>query len=157
MNKISLYKTNICISRSIISYGKSKSIGVDRGAAPRTREWFSQRRETLFSYALSCSSSEGRWPFSCESRCADRDEFCVCERMGKTELRPIWEKRGLFIFFLPPYSPHLNIAETLWRILKGKWIRPQDYESTDMLFYTTNRALADIGKGLNIQYLKHAA
>ena len=29
--------------------------------------------------------------------------------------------------------------------------------STDMLFYATNRALADIGKGLNIQYLKHAA
>ena len=28
------------------------------------------------------------------------------------ELRPIWEKRGLFLFFLPPYSPHLNIAET---------------------------------------------
>ena len=27
------------------------------------------------------------------------------------ELRPIWEKRGLFLFFLPPYSPHLNIAE----------------------------------------------
>ena len=73
------------------------------------------------------------------------------------ELRPIWEKRGLFIFFLPPYSPHLNIAETLWRILKGKWIRPQDYASTDMLFYTTNRALAEIGKGLNIQYLKHVA
>ena len=73
------------------------------------------------------------------------------------ELRPIWEKRGLFIFFLPPYSPHLNIAETLWRILKGKWIRPQDYMSTDMLFYATNRALADIGKGLNIRFLKHVA
>lgn len=37
------------------------------------------------------------------------------------ELRPIWEKRGLFIFYLPPYSPHLNIAETHWRVLKGKW------------------------------------
>ena len=73
------------------------------------------------------------------------------------ELRPIWEKRGLFIFFLPPYSPHLNIAETLWRILKGKWIRPQDYESTDMLFYATNRALADIGNELYINYAKHAA
>lgn len=43
------------------------------------------------------------------------------------ELRPIWEKRDLFLFFLPPYSPHLNIAETLWRILKGKWLRPMDY------------------------------
>lgn len=68
------------------------------------------------------------------------------------QMRPIWEKRGLFLFYLPPYSPHLNIAETLWRILKGKWIRPLDYLSTDTLFYTANRALAQIGKGLNINY-----
>ena len=32
------------------------------------------------------------------------------------ELRPIWEKRGLFLFYLPPYSPHLNSAETLTAI-----------------------------------------
>ncbi|KAA6304659.1 hypothetical protein EZS27_043692, partial [termite gut metagenome] len=64
------------------------------------------------------------------------------------ELRPLWEKRGLFLFYLPPYSPHLNIAETLWRILTGKWIRPLDYVSTDTLFYTTNRALAAVGKRL---------
>lgn len=68
------------------------------------------------------------------------------------ELRPLWEKRGLFLFYLPPYSPHLNIAETLWRILKGKWIRPLDYVSTDTLFYTTNRALAAVGKRLLINY-----
>jgi len=29
-----------------------------------------------------------------------------------------WQKRGLYIFYLPPYSPHLNIAETLWRKIK---------------------------------------
>ena len=34
------------------------------------------------------------------------------------ELRELWEKRGLFLFYLPPYSPHLNLAETLWRIVK---------------------------------------
>ena len=73
------------------------------------------------------------------------------------ELRPICEQRGLFLFYLPPYSPQLNIAETLWRILKGKWIRPQDYITSDMLFYTTNRALADIGKGLRINFSKHVA
>ena len=72
-------------------------------------------------------------------------------------VRDIWEQRGLFLFFLPPYSPHLNIAETLWRILKGKWIRPQDYVSTDSLFYATNRALADIGYNLFIQYSHIAA
>lgn len=68
------------------------------------------------------------------------------------ELRPVWEKRGLFLFYLPPYSPHLNIAETLWRILKGKWIRPLDYVTTDTLFYSTNRALAAVGKRLFINY-----
>lgn len=73
------------------------------------------------------------------------------------ELRPVWEKRGLFLFYLPPYSPHLNIAETLRRILKGKWIRPMDYVSTDTLFYTTNRALAMLGKGLFINYSHIAA
>ena len=68
------------------------------------------------------------------------------------ELRPVWEKRGLFLFFLPPYSPHLNIAETLWRILKGKWLRPADYLYTDTLLYATNRALAAIGSGLKISF-----
>lgn len=72
------------------------------------------------------------------------------------ELRPVWEKRGLYLFFLPPYSPHLNIAETLWRILKGKWLRPADYCSTDSLLYATNRALAAIGSELNINFA-HAA
>ncbi|MDR1645358.1 MAG: hypothetical protein LBS05_05990 [Tannerellaceae bacterium] len=42
---------------------------------------------------------------------------------------------------MPPYSPHLNIAETLWRILKGKWIRPPDYVSTDNLFYNHQQGL----------------
>ena len=73
------------------------------------------------------------------------------------ELRLIWAKRGLFLFYLPPYSPHLNIAETLWRILKGKWIRPLDYVSTDNLFYATNRALAELGKELFINYTHIAA
>jgi transposase len=73
------------------------------------------------------------------------------------ELRSLWEQRGLFLFYLPPYSPQLNIAETLWRILKGKWIRPQDYISKDTLFYTVNRALADIGKGVSINFKHYAA
>lgn len=71
--------------------------------------------------------------------------------------RKMWEKRGLFIFFLPPYSPHLNLAETLWRILKGKWIKPQDYISKENLFYAANRALANVGKILYVKFKNHAA
>lgn len=72
-------------------------------------------------------------------------------------LRPLWEKRGLHLFFLPPYSPHLNIAEILWRILKGKWLQPRDYLTSDTLFYAANRALATMGVGLMINFRNHAA
>ena len=47
---------------------------------------------------------------------------------------PYWQKRGLFIFFLPPYSQHLNIAETIWRKLKKEWLEPEDYFEKDSLF-----------------------
>jgi len=73
------------------------------------------------------------------------------------QMRSVWEKRGLFLFYIPPYSPHLNIVETLWRIMKGKWIRPQDYHSAETLFYATNRILAAIGTELNINYTHNAA
>ncbi len=54
------------------------------------------------------------------SLCIQQDTFVVLDNASvhrcklMKELRPIWEKRGLFLFFLPPYSPHLNIAKTLW-------------------------------------------
>lgn len=91
-----------------------------------------------------------------------RDTFIVLDNASVhrnkkvRELRALWEKRGLFLFYLPPYSPHLNLAETLWRIMKTKWIRPQDYASSDNLFYTVNRALAAVGDTLGIK-LKHNA
>ncbi|GAB6010124.1 transposase [Dysgonomonas reticulitermitis] len=73
------------------------------------------------------------------------------------QMRPVWEKRGLFLFYIPPYSPHLNIVETLWRVMKGKWLSPQDYTCADSLFYATNRALAAIGKDVKINYAHNAA
>jgi hypothetical protein len=66
--------------------------------------------------------------------------------------RAIWEQRGLYLFFLPPYSPHLNIAETLWRHLKGGWLGPTDYLQDDDLAYGVNRCLANVGKSLKINF-----
>ena len=33
-----------------------------------------------------------------------------------------WFERGITIFKLPSYSPHLNLIEILWRFIKYKWI-----------------------------------
>jgi len=40
-----------------------------------------------------------------------------------------WMEKDLYIFFLPKYSPHLNLAETYWRKAKYEWLRPTDYGS----------------------------
>lgn len=80
------------------------------------------------------------------------DHASVHRNRKVKELRKIGEKRGLYLFYLPPYSPELNPAEILWRILKCKWIRPIDYETTDSLFYSTNRALASVGTNLFVNY-----
>ena len=68
------------------------------------------------------------------------------------ERRRFWHERGLFIFYLPPYSPHLNLAETLWRKLKYEWLQPSDYKTTDGLFYQVRQALAAVGNGLKIRF-----
>ena len=66
--------------------------------------------------------------------------------------RAIWQQRGLYLFFLPPYCPHLNIAETLWRHLKGGWLAAEDYAQDDDLAYALNRCLANVGKALKIKF-----
>ena len=44
-----------------------------------------------------------------------------------------WNEKGLYIFYLPTYSPHLNLIETLWRKIKYEWLRPDDYLSKENL------------------------
>lgn len=65
---------------------------------------------------------------------------------------PIWQQRGLFIVYLPVYSPHLNLAETLWRKLKKEWLLAEDYLEDDSLSYAVNRCLANVGQQLNIRF-----
>jgi hypothetical protein len=64
----------------------------------------------------------------------------------------VWQSRGLYLFYLPTYSPHLNLAETLWRKLKYEWLKPEDYLTKEELFYSLNRAFAAIGDELKINF-----
>ena len=63
-----------------------------------------------------------------------------------------WQQRGLYIFYLPPYNPHLNLAERLWKELKARWLRPQDYQTSSGLFYAVWLALAAVGQELFIRF-----
>jgi transposase len=66
----------------------------------------------------------------------------------------IWQQRGLYIFYLPRYSPHLNIVEILWRKLKYEWLSPIDYQDKENLFYQIRLALTSIGENLFIEFSK---
>lgn len=68
------------------------------------------------------------------------------------EIFEIWKRRGLFIFFLPPYSPQLNIIERLWKEIKEGWLRPQDYISADNLFYALDRVCAAVGSQIFMKF-----
>lgn len=47
-----------------------------------------------------------------------------------------WKDKGLEIFYLPAYSPHLNLIEILWRFMKYEWIEFSVYESfTNLVEY----------------------
>jgi transposase len=70
----------------------------------------------------------------------------VKERMG------CWQQRGLFLFFLPPYSPHLNLCERVWKELKARWLNPQDYLSFDRLAYAVTQCLYNVGTELTINF-----
>lgn len=63
-----------------------------------------------------------------------------------------WQKRGLFIFYLPTYSPHLNLAETVWRKLKYEWLAPEDYACKEHLQYAVKQALSAFGRSLRIKF-----
>lgn len=70
------------------------------------------------------------------------------------QAREGWSERGLTIFYLPRYSPHLNIAEHLWKQLKYFWLQPEMYASQQLLFYNVRLALDAFGSLLTIEFSK---
>jgi transposase len=80
------------------------------------------------------------------------DNARVHQNKKMKAMQRIWAGRHLFVFFLPPYSPHLNIIERLWKELKTRWLRPQDYSEDQCLFYSLKLILNAIGKDLTINF-----
>jgi transposase len=63
-----------------------------------------------------------------------------------------WTKKGLRIFHLPAYSPHLNLIETLWRKIKYDWLKPSDYASWEQLKTAIDNILTSVGDKFKIEF-----
>lgn len=68
------------------------------------------------------------------------------------EAIPKWEEKGLYICFLPAYSPHLNRIETLWRQIKYRWIKPEDYQNLETLKIALDKIWDSFGDQYRINF-----
>jgi transposase len=63
-----------------------------------------------------------------------------------------WEEKGLTIFFLPTYSPELNIIEILWRFIKYQWIEIDAYKSWSSLVHAVENIFIKFGSEYTINF-----
>ena len=61
------------------------------------------------------------------------------------EKQPMWEDRGMFLRYLPPYAPHLNPIEALWKHLKSFLLPRRCYDSITQLKRAVLEALNLLG------------
>ena len=66
---------------------------------------------------------------------------------------PKWEKKGLEIFYLPEYSPELNLIEILWRFMKYEWIEFWAYTSFAHLVQYVEEVIKNFGEKYKINFV----
>ena len=64
-----------------------------------------------------------------------------------------WEKLGLDIFYLPEYSPELNLIEILWRFMKYEWIEFWAYNSWHHLVTYVEDVIKNFGDKYKINFV----
>ena len=76
---------------------------------------------------------------------------CHRARLVKAR-RAEWRRRGLRLFFLPPYCPHLNRIETLWRLVKHHWLPATAYANFATLRDGVTTLLNTVGLDYRVSF-----
>jgi hypothetical protein len=63
-----------------------------------------------------------------------------------------WKAKGLRLLFLPPYSPHLNRIEVLWRQMKYRWLEPDTYCDFPTLCHHVTSLLDQVGSKYRLSF-----
>ena len=63
-----------------------------------------------------------------------------------------WKEKGLFVEFLPAYSPELNIIEILWRKIKYEWLPFSAYGSYEALKSELFHILGNVGGDFRVNF-----
>ena len=63
--------------------------------------------------------------------------------------------KELYLFFLPTYSPHLNLIELLWRKIKYEWLRAEDYLCAKKLKEALYRIIKNYDNEFSVNFSKN--
>lgn len=63
-----------------------------------------------------------------------------------------WEEKGLFLYYLPPYCPELNLIEILWQRIKYFWLPFSAYLSFAHLSSCLEEILVNFGSKYQITF-----
>jgi len=66
--------------------------------------------------------------------------------------RQEWKQKGVRLLFLPPYCPHLNLIEALWRQVKYRWLWPEAYTNFETLCQSVTDILAQVGTKYRLSF-----
>lgn len=68
-----------------------------------------------------------------------------------------WRAKGMYVEFLPAYSPELNYIEILWNQIKYRWLEMDAYTSKDQLSKSIEYILKNYGGEFKVEFKKTAA
>jgi transposase len=68
------------------------------------------------------------------------------------DMLPIWELKGLTVFYLPPYSPQLNPIEMVWKFMKYNWIELDAYKSSLNMKNYVEKVIQGYGVSYEIKF-----
>jgi transposase len=64
-----------------------------------------------------------------------------------------WKQRQIEIFYLPSYSPQLNLIEILWRFIKYEWLPLSAYKCWQSLVDFVEKVLREFGENYVINFV----
>lgn len=65
---------------------------------------------------------------------------------------PQWAAKDLNLYYLPSYSPELNLIERLWKAIKYRWLELDAYTSPERLKQRLDEVLCRIGNSLRLEF-----
>jgi hypothetical protein len=66
---------------------------------------------------------------------------------------PQWEQQGVSIFYLPKYSPELNLIEILWRFMQYEWSEFWAYTRFAHLVQYVEEVIKNFGEKYKINFV----